>query len=111
MWVCGGGGGCGASPLRAGDPGVGERQVRCLSWIGFHMQQPAPMSNAIHTEQPRIRAYPANVTFVDLIRANKRKSALLIACMILLAVVLGAVFAAALNAYATGGELPNLLPS
>ena len=69
------------------------------------------MSNAIHAEQPRIRAYPANVTFVDLIRANKRKSALLIACMILLAVVLGAVFAAALNAYATGGELPNLLPS
>jgi len=69
------------------------------------------MSHAIHTEQPRIRAYPANVTFVDLIRANKRKSALLIACMILLAVVLGAVFAAALNAYATGGELPNLLPS
>jgi heat shock protein HtpX len=51
------------------------------------------------------------VTFHDLIRANKRKSALLIAAMITLAVVLGAVFAAAAAASSGAGDLPSLVPS
>lgn len=67
------------------------------------------MSEAIHTELPRKRAYPANVTFNDLIRANKRKSVLLMLGMGLLLVVVGAVFGGLLGGYAGGGE--TLLPS
>ena len=76
------------------------------------MSEGALHSNPVHREQPlRKRAYPANVTFHDLIRANKRKSAMLMVGMCLLLVVLGAVFAAALSVYAGAGDLPSLAPS
>ena len=69
-------------------------------------------SSVIHREQQlRRRAYPANVTFVDLIRANKRKSAMLMIGMSVLLVLVGATFAAALTVYAGGGDLPSLVPS
>jgi heat shock protein HtpX len=63
----------------------------------------------IHTEMPRVRAYPANVTFNDLIRSNKRKSAMLMLLMGLLLVALGAVFGGLFGAYGGGAEA--LLPS
>lgn len=47
------------------------------------------MSEAIHTENPAIRGLPANVTFHDLIRRNKRRSALLMLGMGLLVVIVG----------------------
>ncbi len=71
----------------------------------------APSSSVIHAERERFRALPANVTFYDLIRSNKRKSVILVVGMVLLAVVLGAAIAAALSVYASGGDLPSLLPS
>ncbi|MCC6906763.1 MAG: M48 family metallopeptidase [Phycisphaerales bacterium] len=47
------------------------------------------MSEAIHTDNPAIRGLPANVTFHDLIRRNKRRSALLMVGMGLLVVLVG----------------------
>ncbi len=67
--------------------------------------------SVIHTERARFRALPANVTFYDLIRRNKRKSVLLIIGMGLLVMALGAALTGAVTAYSTGGELPNLWPS
>lgn len=46
----------------------------------------------------RIRAYPGTLTFHDLIRRNKRQSAVLMMVMIGLGVLLGVVFGAALGA-------------
>lgn len=46
----------------------------------------------------RVRAYPGTLTFHDLIRRNRRQSAVLMAVMILLGVVLGAVFGGAIAA-------------
>lgn len=45
----------------------------------------------IHTDNPVFHALPANVTFLDLIRANKRKSAMLMFGMGLLVVLIGTV--------------------
>jgi heat shock protein HtpX len=67
-------------------------------------------SGAIHNERAPIRAYPANVTFNDLIRANKRKSVLLVMGMSVLLVVVGGVFAAAVAAY-NGADATVLVPS
>ncbi|MCH8005728.1 MAG: M48 family metallopeptidase [Planctomycetes bacterium] len=67
--------------------------------------------SVIHTERARFRALPANVTFYDLIRRNKRKSVLLMIGMGLLVMALGAALTGAVTAYSTGGELPNLWPS
>lgn len=67
-------------------------------------------SGAIHQEQAFVRAYPANVTFHDLIRSNKRKSALLVAAMILLGIVIGAAIAAGIAAYGGAGT-EALVPS
>jgi heat shock protein HtpX len=76
------------------------------------MAENATESSVIHREQElRRRAYPANVTFVDLIRANKRKSALLMIGMSVLLVVVGAAFAAAITVYSGGGDMPSLVPS
>jgi heat shock protein HtpX len=59
-----------------------------------------------------VRAYPGNLTYLDLIRRNKRESVLIMAAVILLGVILGAVIAAALAARAAGGgSLEELLPS
>ncbi|MHC4428420.1 MAG: M48 family metallopeptidase [Planctomycetota bacterium] len=71
----------------------------------------APSTPVVHAERAQVRAYPRNVTFYDLIRRNKRKSAMLVAGAILLMVALGAAIATAISVYATGGELPSLLPS
>jgi heat shock protein HtpX len=67
--------------------------------------------SVIHTENPRRRVYPSNVTFNDLIRANKRKSAMLMIGMSLLLVALGAVFGGLLGAMGADAEflLPSLL--
>jgi len=69
-------------------------------------------SSVIHTEHARIRALPPNVTFLDLIRRNKRKSVVLMIGMGLLAVALGAGLAVAFAAWGGGGAevlLPSLL--
>ena len=60
--------------------------------------------------QQRIKAYPGSLTYLDLIRRNRRDSTLIMAGMILLGVLLGGVIAAALGAY--GGQAADqLLPS
>ena len=70
----------------------------------------ASQSSVIHSEHPPIRAYPANITFNDLIRANKRKSALLMVGMSVLLVLVGGAFAAAIVAY-NGGDMQVIIPS
>ena len=71
----------------------------------------AATSSVIHTERRRVRALPANVTFYNLIRSNKRKSVMLMLGMGCLAVGLGAVLASAVTITSTGGEVPSLWPS
>jgi len=69
-------------------------------------------SSVIHTERARIRALPPNVTFLDLIRRNKRKSVMLMIGMGLLTVALGAGLAVAATAWGGGGGtalVPSLL--
>ncbi len=69
-------------------------------------------SSVIHSERERPRALPPNVTFLDLIRRNKRKSVVLMIGMGLLAVALGAGLAVAFAAWGGGGAealLPSLL--
>jgi heat shock protein HtpX len=58
-----------------------------------------------------VRAYPANVTFHDLIRANKRKSALLIFAMGALGLALGAALGGLLGAWGGGADPAALIPS
>ncbi|MCH8316067.1 MAG: M48 family metallopeptidase [Planctomycetes bacterium] len=67
-------------------------------------------SSAIHADQPTVRALPADVTFNDLIRANKRKSMLLMIGMGLLVVLLGAAISAMLAVWG-GGDITSLVPS
>jgi len=69
-----------------------------------------PDESAIHREHDEVRALPANVTFDNLIRANKRKSTILMILMVLLLVVLGGVIGGALVAY-TGADVQSLIPS
>ncbi|MFG0257924.1 MAG: M48 family metallopeptidase [Phycisphaerales bacterium JB043] len=57
----------------------------------------------IHTEREALKAYPATVTFRDLMRKNRRRSAMLVAVIILIAVGLGAA-AGALVGSASGFE-------
>ena len=60
----------------------------------------------------RVSAYPGTLTYIDLIRKNKRQSAVLMVVMIAFGVVFGAVLAGAITAYAgAGNDLPSLLPS
>jgi heat shock protein HtpX len=75
------------------------------------MPADSTIHEVIHRDHAPIRAYPANVTYADLIRSNKRKSAVLMITMCALLIALGAAFAAALTVYAGGGDLPNLWPS
>ncbi len=70
------------------------------------------VGSVIHGEQQLRRApLPANVTFNDLIRANKRKSALLMIGMSMLLVLVGGVFAAAITAYSGAADMQTLVPS
>ena len=60
----------------------------------------------------RISAYPSNITYLDLIRRNKRESALLMIGLVLLGVVIGGIIAATIAAYAGAIESPaQLVPS
>ena len=66
-------------------------------------------SSIIHAERNQVRALPSNVTFRNLIRANKRKSGRLMVGMGLLVVLLGATAGGAITAYGGGGEV--LIPA
>lgn len=58
----------------------------------------------------RIRAYPSNITFTQLIRKNKRDSAILMVVMIILGVLLAGALAGAFVAW-QGGDARVLIPS
>jgi len=75
--------------------------------------QPPSRGSTAPTAQgrPEVRAYPANITFHDLIRANKRKSALLMVGMGMLGIALGAALGGLLGAGAGGGDPASLIPS
>ncbi len=60
-------------------------------------------TGVIHTEFPRPKALPANVTFDDLIRRNKRRSVLLMLGMAALLVALGAAIGGLLGAMGGAG--------
>jgi heat shock protein HtpX len=62
--------------------------------------------------QKRIRAYPGNITYLDLMRRNKRESAVLMVFMVLLGVAVGGIIATALAVYAgVAPDFESLLPS
>jgi heat shock protein HtpX len=89
----------------------------CLYGLPFEDSQVTafnaqPADSVIHREQSLARRpYPHNVTFNDLIRSNKRKSALLMVGMSMLLVVIGGVFAAAIMAYGGVTDFETLVPS
>jgi heat shock protein HtpX len=76
--------------------------------------QPAPrpspsgLAGAAERLRPEISAYPGSITYLDLIRKNKRQSTILIIAMLILGMVLGAVLAGAIAAY---GGVNDLMPS
>lgn len=60
----------------------------------------------------RVSAYPGTLTFMDLIRRNKRQSVELMVLMVVLALAVGALLAAGLAAYGGGAsDLADLVPS
>lgn len=60
----------------------------------------------------RVSAYPGNLTFVDLIRRNKRDSAVLMAVMAVFAVALGGIMSSAVAVYVGAApSFKSLLPS
>lgn len=60
----------------------------------------------------RIKALPGTLTYLDLIRKNKRQSAILMVVMVVLGVLVGATMAAALAAYTgVAPDLESLIPS
>jgi heat shock protein HtpX len=63
---------------------------------------------AIHTDRPPVRAYPAHVTYPNLIAENRRKSSMLVVGMIVLLMLVGAAIATLVTA---GGRGDVLLPS
>lgn len=69
---------------------------------------PAGLTSAAARLRPQISAYPGSITYLDLIRKNKRQSTVLIIAMLILGAVLGAVLAGAIAAY---GGVNDLLPS
>jgi heat shock protein HtpX len=58
----------------------------------------------------RVKAYPGTLTYLDLIRRNKRESVLLMAGMVLLGTVIAGALGAAIAAY-SGADVEVLLPS
>ncbi len=79
------------------------------------MHEPVPSEaadqtneGAVHADRPPLRAYPANVTYANLIAENRRKSAMLVVGMILLLMFLGAAIAALI---ASSGRSDVLIPS
>jgi heat shock protein HtpX len=67
------------------------------------------VAGAVHEDRPRLRAYPANVTFANLIAENRRKSAILVVAMILLLMLVGAAVAAVATAGGRGDVLAPAL--
>ncbi|MBL0922612.1 MAG: M48 family metallopeptidase [Phycisphaerales bacterium] len=65
-------------------------------------QQAVPGAG-VHREREALRALPPTVTYTDLMRANRRKSAALMAAMIALGVALGAFTGAAISAARNSG--------
>jgi heat shock protein HtpX len=60
----------------------------------------------------RVSAYPGNLTYLDLIRKNKRDSLVLMVVMVVLAVFLGSVLASGIAIYSgIGATWDDLLPS
>src|SRR5262245_37086157 len=64
---------------------------------------PLSDSGAVHSERPPIHAYPANVTYRDLLRENRRKSALLVFGMIVFSIIVGAAAGIVLGGIRGGG--------
>ncbi|MBL9147251.1 MAG: M48 family metallopeptidase [Phycisphaerae bacterium] len=61
-------------------------------------------SSVVHTERPPIRAYPANVTYTNLIAENRRKSSFLVALLIGLAILVGAAAGVVVGGARGGGQ-------
>jgi heat shock protein HtpX len=60
----------------------------------------------------RVSAYPGNLTYIDLIRRNRRESAVLMVAMVVLAVALGGVIGSVFAVYAgAAGSFEQLIPS
>lgn len=75
-------------------------------------RRPSPLESHRARLADEIRAYPGDITYLDLIRKNKRRSAVLIVAMLALVTALGAVIAAAVGIYVgRGGEIEDFLPS
>ncbi|MBX3356987.1 MAG: M48 family metallopeptidase [Phycisphaeraceae bacterium] len=72
--------------------------------------RPSRLNEATGKLRAEISAYPGSITYVDLMRKNKRESVMLMVVMVLLGVVLGGVISGALTAYA-GASAADLLPS
>lgn len=73
---------------------------------------PALTDRARSELRERISAYPGTMTFQDLIRKNKRQSAVLMFVMIVLGVLVGVSMGILLAVRAgAGGDLPSLVPS
>jgi len=74
---------------------------------------PDPLTRALSDAdmQRRVSAYPSNLTFHDLIARNKRSSAFLVAVMIALVGLVGAIIAGILAVYGGDESLEILLPS
>ena len=72
------------------------------------MTRATPQSGQL---RERIAAYPGTLTFHDLIRKNKRQSAVLMVFMVLLAVGIGGIIASAIVAYSGAADFETLVPS
>jgi heat shock protein HtpX len=60
----------------------------------------------------RIKAYPGTITYLDLIRKNKRQSVVLMVVMVVLAVAVGGAIASALAVYSgSAPDFESLVPS
>lgn len=66
---------------------------------------------AVHRDRPPVRAYPANVTYANLIAENRRKSAFLVVGMVGLLMLLGAAIAALVTGAGARGGNDVLIPS
>lgn len=69
-------------------------------------------SEARRTLREGISAYPGTLTYLDLIRKNKRQSAVLMVFMVVLGVFVGGAVGVVIGVRAgMGGDLPSLVPS
>jgi heat shock protein HtpX len=79
--------------------------------------QPAPRAQARRLEADeqlriKVRAYPGTLTYLDLMRKNRRDSVLLMILMVVMGVAIGGIIASALAVYAGADVSPeDLIPS